>query len=194
MKTKLFLSVFLILLLIAAGGLGYGYYRQRQELESKNVQISQLEVKIRNLNSDIQELEQKNNSLQQEKKELSETIVAKEKRIDQLEKFIAAKKLNVPKQISAKKSSSKDIAAEAKADDADGDSNPIDAPDPNSSSLWYWIIFAALLVMTSVIIMICKMRKKLGAKIHKNKKIICPSCGWEYRTPVAECENCKTKF
>lgn len=194
MKTKLFLSVFLILLLIAAGVLGYGYYRQRQELGSKNVQISQLEVKIRDLNSNIHELEDKNDSLQQDNKRLTDAVAAKENRIVQLEKFIAEKKLNVPKQISAKKSSSKDTAAEAKADAEDKNIALADTSDSDSSSLWCWIIFAVLLVMTAIIIMICKMRKKSDSKVHKNKKFICPSCGWEYRTSVAECENCKTKF
>ena len=194
MKTKLFLSVFLILLLIAAGGLGYGYYRQRQELESKNVQISQLEVKIRNLNSDIQELEQKNNSLQQEKKELSDKIVAKEKRIEHLEKFIADKKLNVPQQTSAENSNSKDTSVGTESDATNGDSKPADDSVADSSSLWYWIVFAVIIVNLAIIVVICKIQKRSSSEFRKNKKFTCPSCGWEYRTPVAECENCKTKF
>ena len=191
---KYIISIIIFLLLISSGVLGYGYYRQHQELASKNVEILELEVKIRNLQGEIQKLNNLNSSLQQEKKEWSETIVAKEKRIAELEKFIADNKLNVPQQISAEKSSGKDVPEKPGSDVAFGENNPDDVPEPDSSSLWYWIIFAALLVMISVIIVICKMRKKSVSKVRENKKFICPSCGWEYRKPVTECENCKTRF
>ena len=191
---KYIIPVIAFLLMIVSCILGYGYYRQHLKLEAKNVQISEFEVRIQRLNSNIQELKEKCNSLQQEKTALSDIIAAKEKRIVQLEKFITENKLNIPKQDLAEKRNSKNILRETGSDTANDSCNPADDLEPESSSLWYWIIFTVLLVITAVVTGICKTRKKSASDVRKSKKFICPSCGWEYRTTVAECENCKTKF
>lgn len=194
MKTKIFLSLFLLLLLIASGVLGYHCYSQHQELEARNVGISRLEVQIRDLRREIQELNNLNIFLQQEKKDLSDTIAAKDERIEQLEKFIAENKLKIPAQTAKLESRAADTSAEAESDaDAEDVATAADH-DADSSILWYWIIFAVVLLMAVAAIAICKKRKKETQDECKNKKFICPSCGWKYNSPVTQCENCKTRF
>ena len=191
---KYIISSIIFLLLISSGVLGYGYYRQYLQLESKNIQISEFEARIRDLNSNIQELEQKNKALQQDNRQLSDTVAVQKKNIEHLEKFIADKKLNIPSPPSVESSNSKDTPVGTESNVTIGDNTPVDDSDAESSSLWYWIVFAVIIVTIAIIIVICKIRKRNASEFHKSKKFICPSCGWEYRTPVAECENCKTIF
>lgn len=169
----------IFLLLIVVSGAGYGYYRLSQKLESFEGEITKIE-------GNIKELREKTDSLQQENKQLKDTVTDLKTRIEQSEISSVENGKNVSGELPSETDGDPVIE---KGDD------PIDPPvDGNSSWALYLIIAIILIVIITAAAVTLKVRKNPASSVRENKKFICPDCGWEYRTPITECENCKTKF
>lgn len=192
---KYIIPVIAFLLMVASGVLGYGYYRQRQMLEMKNLRISESESEVRQLQSRIQKLNDQKNSLEQENKKLTDAVNAKDKRISQLEKFLAERNLPAPPVSTQNKNNVAENGSSENSAAADGGSKKEVQLTEENSSFWWYLLFPIIVVAAGLIITgIITFKKKNIAETTERKNFICPYCGWEYRTPISECENCKTKF